>query len=355
MFTSFMELALPLPLSINLKIARHYVHSLLRNHRGGRSNDRDKRRIPLVLMLELTHACNLSCRGCGRIREYADVKGERLTRQQAKSAMLEADTPVVSISGGEPLLHPDAPAIAADALDLGKVVYLCTNGLLLVKRLSEFQPQPLFFLNMHIDGPPAIHDDLVGLPGTAERALEGIRLARQAGFNVTTNTTIYRHTPPEAIASLFEQLTEMGVRGLMIAPAFAYEVGAEAETLSRAQAWAWFKELHELWGDKNLVHTPLYMQFLRGERDLACMPWGTVTYNPQGWKSPCYLLTDDHLDTFQELMKSTAWEDYGPDREARCADCLLHSGFEPSVVNSIRDFHDGWYSLVELARWQLGK
>ncbi|MBN1148228.1 MAG: adenosyl-hopene transferase HpnH [Anaerolineales bacterium] len=347
---------MPLPVSINMKIARHYLQVIWRNRNNGHANNgRGSLRIPLVLMLELTHACNLKCRGCGRIREYADSQKERLTFDQARAAMIEADTPVVSISGGEPLLHSDAPSIAALAVEMGKVVYFCTNGLLLTRRLAEFEPHRLFFFNVHMDGPPAIHDDLVGLPGTARRALEGIVQARRAGFNVTTNTTVYRSTPPEAIAALFEQLTEMGVKGLMIAPAFAYEVGTEAETFTRPQAQAWFKRLYELWGDRNMTHTPLYMQFLRGERKLTCMPWGTVTYNPQGWKTPCYLLIGDHVSSFRELMDTTDWQAYGPGRDPRCADCMLHSGFEPSVINSIRGLNDGWRSLLRLARWQMGR
>jgi hopanoid biosynthesis associated radical SAM protein HpnH len=347
---------MPLPLSINMKVARHYLRVMWQSRNDGLlKNEAGQQLIPIVLMLELTHACNLRCRGCGRIREFVDSQKERLSREQARQAMLEADTPVMTISGGEPLLHPQAADIVADALGLGKVVYLCTNALLLSRRLDEFRPHALLFFNVHLDGPPEIHDALTGLPGATERALDGIRRARQAGFNVTTNTTIYRNTPPEAIAGLFEQLTGMGVRGLMIAPAFAYEVGTDAETFSRDGAHDWFKRFHELWGDHNMTHTPLYMEFLRGERRLECMPWGTVTRNPLGWKTPCYLLTDDHLASFRELMETTQWDRYGPDREPRCADCLLHSGFEPSVVNSIRGFKDGWHSLVTLARWQMEK
>jgi hopanoid biosynthesis associated radical SAM protein HpnH len=353
--TIHQEYSVPLPLSINMKVARHYMRKAWRNRNSDvLKNEAGQQLIPLVLMLELTHACNLKCRGCGRIREFADTQKERLSREQARQAMLEADTPVVTVSGGEPLLHPQVADIVADALGMGKVVYLCTNALLLSKRLEEFKPHALFFFNVHIDGPPEIHDALTGLPGTTERALEAIGQARQAGYNVTTNTTVYKGTPPGAIASLFERLTGMGVRGLMIAPAFAYEVGTDAETFTRSEAHDWFKQLHKLWGDRNMIHTPLYMEFLRGERRLDCMPWGTVTRSPMGWKSPCYLLTDNHLVTFRELMETTQWDRYGPDREPRCADCLLHSGFEPSVVNSIRGLKDGWQSLLNLARWQMG-
>jgi hopanoid biosynthesis associated radical SAM protein HpnH len=331
-----------LPLSINLTIALHLARARLRGQGP---------RVPMVLMLELTHACNLSCRGCGRIREYASTKDARLTRAQAAAAMREAGTPVVSISGGEPLLHPDAPAIAADALEMGRVVYLCTNALLLAKRLDEFKPHRRFFFNIHLDGPAAIHDDLTGLPGTAARAIEAIRSAKAAGFGVTTNTTLYRDTPVEEIAALFGDLTQLGVDGLMVAPAFSYDSGMEAPTLSRRQAEERFRALQAAWDDRNLYHTPLYMQFLRGERPLDCVPWGTVTYNPQGWKRPCYLITDAHVSSFAELMEDTDWSAYGPDADPRCADCMLHSGFEPAVMSSLRGPRDWW----QMIQWQLGR
>jgi hopanoid biosynthesis associated radical SAM protein HpnH len=300
-------------------------------------------------MLELTHACNLRCAGCGRIREYADTQTTRLTPDQARKAMIEADTPIVSISGGEPLLHPQAPAIAADALALGRVVYLCTNGLLLAQRLAEFTPHPRFYFNVHLDGQPAIHDSLTGLPGTAESALEAIRLAKEAGFRITTNTTVYRHTPVDDTAELFRQLTGLGLAGAMIAPAFAYEVDLSASTLTRGEAQAWFRAFREAWGGSALYHTPLYMDFLCGERQLACVPWGTVTRNPQGWRRPCYLLADAHVSSLGELVNETDWETYGPGRDPRCADCMMHSGFEPSVMASLRGARDLW----RIVRWQV--
>jgi len=331
---------MPLPLSVNLKIALH----LARAHLNGRGPH-----VPIVLMLELTHACNLRCAGCGRIREYANSQ-QSLTRERAHAVMVEAGTPFVSISGGEPLLHPDAPAIAADALDLGKVVYFCTNGLLLAKRMGEFAPHPHFSFNVHLDGPPAIHDALTGLPGTAERALAAIEQARRAGFIVTVNTTLYRDTPIDDVVTLYGRLAELGVNGLMVAPAFSYEVGVEAGTLTRDESHERFRALQKGWGDRGFYHTPLYMEFLRGERELNCMPWGTVTYNPEGWKRPCYLLTDAHVDSLDELLKGTDWDAYGPGRDPRCAHCMLHSGFEPSVMNSMKGLRD-WAQMI---RWQFG-
>ncbi|NLF03141.1 MAG: adenosyl-hopene transferase HpnH [Anaerolineales bacterium] len=331
-----------LPISVELAVAWHIAKARITHGSGP---------VPIVLMLELTHACNLRCAGCGRIREYAATRSQSLTRDEARASMVDANTPFVSISGGEPLLHPDAPAIAADALALGKVVYLCTNGLLLAQRMAEFTPHPHLFFNVHLDGQPELHDALTGLPGAAERALEGIRLARQAGFGVTTNTTIFSHTPVDDTVALFRQLTDLGVAGIMTAPAFAYEVGVSAGTLTRAEAHAWFRAFREQSDGVALYHTPLYMEFLCGERDLECMPWGTVTRNPQGWKKPCYLLSDGHVSTFDELMQGTDWSAYGPGKDPRCTNCLMHSGFEPSVMASMRNPRDLWH----LARWQFGR
>jgi hopanoid biosynthesis associated radical SAM protein HpnH len=337
-----------LPISINLTIACHLAGTRLSHLLAGQNHNSH---IPLVLMLELTHACNLSCAGCGRIREYADTRASRLTRDQARSAMLEAGTPVVSISGGEPLLHPDVAVIAGDALALGKVVYLCTNAWLLAKRLPEFRPHPRLYFNVHLDGAPDFHDRLTGTPGTAERALSGIQAAKAAGFGVTTNTTLYHDTDMQGVAALFDRLTAMDVDGLMIAPAFAYQVGTQAQVLTRREAHQRLGELYQAWGDRNLYHTPPYMQFLRGERELTCMPWGTVTYNPQGWKRPCYLLTDAHVASFGELMNETDWDAYGSGRDPRCENCMLHSGFEPAVMSSLRGPRDWWHMI----RWQLGR
>ncbi|MEJ2209548.1 MAG: adenosyl-hopene transferase HpnH [Anaerolineae bacterium] len=331
-----------LSMAVNVAIARHLVRTRLGNHHHGG-------RWPMVLMLELTHACNLRCNGCGRIREYADSRALSLSREQAREAVKEADVPVVSISGGEPFLHPDLPGITQDILNMGKAVYVCTNATLLSRRLAEFQPNRRLYLNVHLDGPPSIHDALTNAPGTTERALEAIREAKAAGFGVTTNTTLYYDTPVAELAALFQKLVDLGVDGFALAPAFAYEVGAPARTLTREEAHERFRQLKDVWGDKNVYHTPIFMEFLRGERELECMPWGTVTYNPLGWKRPCYLLSDGHAASLAELLEETDWDRYGHGRDPRCADCMMHSGFELSVMNSMHGPADLW----KIARWTL--
>jgi hopanoid biosynthesis associated radical SAM protein HpnH len=332
---------MPLPLSMNLKVARYLAKNRLNGTRP---------QIPLVLMLEITHACQLNCLGCGRIREYADTKNQRLTREHAREVMAEAGTPVVSISGGETLLHPEVPGIVADALDMGKGVYLCTNGLLLTKRLAEFSPHPHFFFNVHLDGTADFHNSLVQLEGVAERALDGIRQAKASGFEVTTNTTVFSNTPVDMVVELFNMLEGLGVDGFMFAPAYAYEIGLSMDTMTRADAHEWFRTLRQSWSGVKSHHSPFYLDFLCGEKPLDCMPWGTVTYNSQGWKRPCYLLTDRHVETFTELMDDTDWATYGPGRDPRCKDCMLHSGFEPSVIGNMNGLKD-WLRII---RWQLG-
>jgi hopanoid biosynthesis associated radical SAM protein HpnH len=180
--------------------------------------------------------------------------------------------------------------------------------------------------------------------------LEGIRQAKTAGFGVTTNTTIYKDTPVEMIANLFSQLKALNVDGFMLAPAFAYEVGLSVNTMTRAESQEWFNSFLKVWSGDNSIHSPIYLKFLSGERELSCTPWGTVTYNPQGWKQPCYLLTDGHVASCEELMDETPWSSLGPGNDPRCENCMLHSGFEPSVIGSLNGTQD-WIRMI---RWQLG-
>jgi hopanoid biosynthesis associated radical SAM protein HpnH len=181
--------------------------------------------------------------------------------------------------------------------------------------------------------------------------LEGIRQARRAGFGVTTNTTVYRDTQVEDVVALLQTLRGLGVEGFMLAPAFSYEVGIAAGTLGREEAQTWFRALRAAWSGEGFYHTPQYMEFLSGERPLDCMPWGTVTYGPQGWRRPCYLLADEHVASLDALLEETAWDRYGPGRDSRCANCMLHSGFEPSVMNGLRSPGEWW----RIIRWQLGR
>jgi hopanoid biosynthesis associated radical SAM protein HpnH len=296
-----------------------------------------RKRFPLVLMLEPLHACNLTCTGCGRIREYESTITERLTVEQCLGAVDECGAPIVSICGGEPMMYPQIGPLVKGILDRRRHIYLCTNGMFIVKRLHEFQPDRRFFFNVHLDGLEKTHDLCVERDGVFRLAIEGIRAAKAAGFLVCTNTTIFKETDMKEIEALFEYLRQFDVDGHMLSPAYGYTAVETREIfLTREDVHAKFNEAARLLGRFRLNNTPVYLDFLRGERELPCTAWGNPTYNTKGWKGPCYLITDGHYETFEELMTQTPWENYGhggPD--PRCQDCMVHCGYEPSAALGI--------------------
>jgi hopanoid biosynthesis associated radical SAM protein HpnH len=309
------------------------------------------KRFPLVLMLEPLHACNLTCTGCGRIREYQDSMTEKLTLEQCLRAAEECGAPVVSIAGGEPLLYPEIAALAAGLLERNRRIYLCTNGLLVRKRLHEFRPDPRLFFNVHLDGLEQTHDRAVERPGVFREAIEAIRAAKAAGFKVSTNTTIYKDTDMGEIERLFEFLAPLRVDGHMLSPAYGYSAVNQREIfMTRRDVQEKFRDIERLARRFPLNATPVYLEFLKGERDLPCTAWGNPTYNVRGWKGPCYLITDAHYATFEELMTQTPWEDYGRGRDPRCEHCMVHCGFEPSAALGI-NFKPS--DALKLVRWAL--
>jgi hopanoid biosynthesis associated radical SAM protein HpnH len=302
----------------------------------GRPHPMIGKRFPLVLMLEPLHACNLTCTGCGRIREYETSITSRLTLEQCLAAVDECGAPVVSICGGEPLLYPEIGALVRGILARNKHLYLCTNALLLRKKLGEFQPDPRFFINVHLDGLEQTHDLCVEREGVFQEAIEAIRAARAAGFKVCTNTTIYRETDMREIERLFEFLETFDLDGHMLSPAYGYSAVDDREIfLTREDVHEKFQDIGRLAKRFKLNSTPSYLSFLRGERDLPCTAWGNPTYNVMGWKGPCYLITDAHHGSFEELMTRTAWESYGHGNDPRCEHCMVHCGFEPSAALGI--------------------
>ncbi len=293
---------------------------------------RGTERFPLVLMLELTHRCNLACAGCGRIREYRDTLDQMLSVEECLVSATEADAPVVAVSGGEPLLHPHVHEIVTGLVEQRRFVYLCTNGLLLQDSLARFSPSPYLSFNVHLDGLAKTHDRLAGRQGVFARAVAAIEAAREAGFRVCTNTTVYKGTDPDEVGQLLSLLMERGIDGVLLSPGFGYEAVEDEIFLTRAEVRRLFRAILARADGIRFYNTPLYLAFLRGERELPCTPWGNPTCTPQGWKRPCYLLTDGYSRTFRELMDETDWERYGPGRDPRCANCLVHSGFEASAV-----------------------
>jgi hopanoid biosynthesis associated radical SAM protein HpnH len=296
-----------------------------------------QRHFPLVLMLEPLHACNLACSGCGRIREYADTMHQRLSVEQCLAALEECGAPIVSVCGGEPLVHPDVERLVAEVVARRRHVYLCTNGLLLEKKLAGFVPTSRLFINVHLDGMEATHDRLAEREGVFAAAVRGIRAAKAAGFQVCTNTTIYRQTDMHEIAVLFDFLSELRVDGLMISPAYGYEAvcepGGDASLfMTREEVHAKFREARRLLGRFKLTASPIYLEFLCGQRELRCAAWANPTYNVRGWRGPCYLVADRHYAGYRELVEATDWDGLGPQGDPRCRHCLVHCGFEPAAV-----------------------
>lgn len=294
------------------------------------------KKFPLVLMLEPLHACNLTCTGCGRIREYESTITEKLTVEQCLRAVDECGAPIVSICGGEPMLYPELARLVREILARRKHIYLCTNGMFLRKKLHEYTPDDRFFFNVHLDGLEKTHDLIVERPGVFREAIEGIKAAKAAGFKVCTNTTVYAQTDMEEIAALFEYLRQFQVDGHMLSPAYGYAAVDDREIfMTREDIHEKFKNIDELARRFPLNTTPVYQDFLKGERDLPCTAWGNPTYNVRGWKGPCYLITDAHYETFEELMTKTPWENYGAGNDPRCEHCMVHCGYEPSAALGI--------------------
>jgi len=305
-------------------------------------------KFPLVLMLEPLHACNLTCTGCGRIREYEDTIREVVPVEKCLAAADECGAPIVSICGGEPMIYKDLDKLVAGLLERKKHIYLCTNGMFIRKRIHEFQPSTRFFFNVHLDGLRKSHDIAVEREGVFDAAIDGIKCAKERGFQVCTNTTVFMETDMNEVEALFEYLEPLGVDGHMISPGYSYSAVKTKEIfLDRAMIRDKFKDIKRLAKRFPLNTSPVYAEFLAGERDLMCTAWGNPTYNTKGWKGPCYLMTDAHHPTFRQLIDDTPWEKYGYGRDPRCQDCLVHCGYEASAATGKNArFGDTWKMLA---------
>jgi len=291
-------------------------------------------RFPLVLMLEPTLACNIACIGCGKIREYESNKA-RLSVEECVDAGVQCPAPVVSICGGEPLVYKGIEDVVAGMLEMQKNIELCTNALKLEEFLSVFKPNPRLTFVVHLDGMREIHDYICDYPGLWDLAVDAIKSARAEGYRVTTNTTIFKETKVEDVLQMMDYLTnEIGIDGMLVAPGYQYSQIDPNLTMTRAEHEQKFKIIKAA-AKKNSYRwlaSPVYQEFLAGERKLACAPWGSITRNPYGWKGPCYLLTDGIFPTYDALLEGIEWEEYGPGNDARCEHCGIHSGFEPSAA-----------------------
>lgn len=314
-------------------------------------------KFPLVLMLEPLHACNLTCTGCGRIREYVSTIKNTLSVQECLDSIDECGAPIVSICGGEPLIYRGIEELVAKTIERRKHVYLCTNGMQLEKKLPGFCPSSRLFINVHLDGMEATHDMAVERSGVFAKAVAGIKAAKAAGFQVCSNTTVYKETDMHEIAVLYDFLTELGVDGFMISPAYGYEAvqrtnpnGAAQIFLTRDEIRAKFQQARQLLRGHRLVTSPVYLEFLEGRRELTCAAWANPTRNIQGWKGPCYLITDAHYASYRELIDATDWNRLGPGNDPRCEHCMVHCGFEPAAVLTAKhDLRD----MIRMAIWQM--
>lgn len=362
------------PLKTTLKIAAHIVkHKILRTPK-----------FAMVLQLEPLHTCNLACTGCGRVREYSTNINDRMTLEACLDAVTQCNAPMVSICGGEPLLYPEIELLVEGLLAQKRIIYICTNGILLCKKLKEYmaavytpdmepllnklieqelistsnvetiragnskpviRPNWRIYWNIHLDGMERTHDMIVEREGVFRKAITGIRLAKALGFHVATNATVYGQTDMDELEHLLEYLSWIGVDGHTISPGYDYDAAKEDMIkrlgknpdefyLSRKQTRKKFKDFQR-WGKKfSLYGTAVYQEFLAGKRDLSCTAWAIPTVTPRGWRSPCYMLADTHYPTYKDLLEKTDWKKYGVTmteiHDKRCSNCMVHCGFDPS-------------------------
>ncbi len=291
-----------------------------------------RKQYPLVLMLEPLFRCNLACAGCGKIQHPTQILRQNLSPAACFNAVETCGAPIVSIAGGEPLLHPQIDEIADGLVARKKFVYLCTNALRLEDSLSKFTPSPYFTFSVHLDGLQSRHDELVCRDGTFDIAVDAIKAAKAAGFRVTTNTTVFDGEAPEDLRQFFDFVTDLGTDGIMVSPGYSYEKAPDQDHfLNRERTQSLFRQVFA--GKKwDFNHSKFFLDFLQGKRDYQCTPWGNPNYSVLGWQKPCYLMSDGYTDTFAELMEGTDWDRYGTGQDPRCADCMVHCGYEPTAV-----------------------
>jgi hopanoid biosynthesis associated radical SAM protein HpnH len=321
---------LAIPLAVTARVGAYIMKQQL----GG------VKRYPLVLMLEPLFRCNLACVGCGKIDYPGEILNQRLSVEQCMEAIDECGAPVVSIAGGEPLLHRDMPKIVEGYLQRKKFVILCTNALLLTKKIDQYKPDPFFTLSIHLDGDQMMHDHSVCQDGVYDIAVKAIKLAKSKGFQCNLNCTLFDGTDPERVARFLDEMTAIGIDGVTISPGYAYERAPDQEHfLNRTRTKQLFREIFKR-GSKgsktwSFTQSTMFLDFLAGNQAYHCTPWGNPTRNVFGWQKPCYLLGEGYEKTFKELMDNTEWDKYGVGNYEKCADCMVHCGFEASAVADI--------------------
>lgn len=317
------------PLIQQLKVARYIIGKKLRG----------EKRYPLVLMLEPLFQCNLACAGCGKIDYSKEILQKRVSVADALQAVDECDAPMISIPGGEPLIHKELPQIVQGIIARKKFVYLCTNAILLPKHIDEYQPSPYFTWSIHLDGLQHRHDESVCMDGVFEKAVSAIKLARSRGFRVTINCTLFSGEAPQEIADFFDYAMTLGIEGITVSPGYSYQHAPRQDVfLGRTQSKQLFRNIFRVGKQRKskwvFNQSPMFLDFIAGNQAYQCTPWSNPTYNVFGWQKPCYLLVDEgYAKSYRELMDTTDWDAYGVGRNAKCDNCMAHCGFEGTAVN----------------------
>ena len=295
-----------------------------------------RKRYPVVLMLEPLFRCNLACAGCGKIDYPDEILNQRISVADALQAVDECGAPVVSIAGGEPLLHKELPQIVRGIIARRKFVYLCTNALLMEKRMKDYEPNPYFVWSVHLDGNREDHDKSVCQQGVYDRAVEAIKAAKARGFRCNINCTLFNNADPERIANFFDTVMALGVDGITVSPGYAYERAPDQQHfLNRETTKQLFRNIFRRGNggrDWSFSQSGLFLDFLAGNQSYHCTPWGNPTRTVFGWQKPCYLLGEGYVKTFKELMESTDWDSYGTGNYEKCADCMVHCGYEATAI-----------------------
>jgi hopanoid biosynthesis associated radical SAM protein HpnH len=312
---------------------------------------RGQTRYPYVLMLEPLHTCNLACLGCSPERYSGDLK-DRLPLDECLRAVDEAGAPVVSICGGEPTIYPELPELVEAIIARRRHIYLCTNGILLERFFKRATPHKRLSINVHLDGLRATHDFVVRRAGVFDTAIEMIREGKRRGYAMCTNTTIYRETDMDEIEAMCAMLMDLGIDGILLAPGYHYEKVGGDHFMYRDEIHQKFQRVLALAERYPISSTPLFLQFAAGERDYPCTPWGNPTRTPKGWKGPCYLIEDQHYGSWNDFWTGVDWTYWESRQDPRCQNCLMHSGFEPSVV---RKLGDRPADMLTMARWMLSR
>jgi hopanoid biosynthesis associated radical SAM protein HpnH len=328
---TYKEANMSIPLKQQIKVGSYILWQRLRGNN----------QYPLVLMLEPLFQCNLACAGCGKIDYPPDILKKRMSVEDALKAVDECAAPIVSIPGGEPLIHDELPQIVQGIIDRKKFVYVCTNALLLEKKMHLFTPSTYLTFSVHLDGDEDRHDESVCREGVFEKAVKAIKAAKKQGFRVNINSTLYAGEDPERVANFFDYVTELGIDGITVSPGYSYQHAPKQDVfMGRTQSKELFRSIFQQGKKRNaswpLSHSTLFLDFLAGNQSYQCTPWSNPTYNIFGWQKPCYLLVDEgYASSYAQLLAETPWENYGVGRNPKCDNCMAHCGYEGTAINDM--------------------